>query len=228
MKTLYVFIDESGNFDFSPGGTKFFLLAVLSTTNPYSVGSELLRLRYELLPNYAGGEKLEENGYFHASEDAQAVRDQVFRILIKPGLDLRVDTVVAQKNKTNPSLQRQPIEFYRVIGEAVLKYVFNRANQHDFDHVVLVFSSIFDRKKRGILKQAFKSLIKRYAGVPFALYFHDSKFDLCNQAVDYLGWAVFRKWELGDSRSYDLIQTLVKSEFDIFKKGSMEYYAYKK
>ena len=92
----------------------------------------------------------------------------------------------------------------------------------------LVFSSLFDRKKRGILKQAFKSLIKRYAGVPFALYFHDSKFDLCNQAVDYFGWAVYRKWESADTRSYDLINRFVRSEFSIFEKGMKEYYPYKK
>ncbi len=228
MRTLYVFVDEAGNFDFSPGGTKYFILAALSTTNPHVVGSELLKLRYELLPNYACGQKLEENGYFHASEDAQAVRDRVFGILTKTDHGLRVDTVIAQKNKTNPTLHSQPVEFYRIMGEAALKYAFNRAKQHEFDHVVLVFSSLFDRKKRGILKQAFKALIKRYAGVPYALYFHDSKFDLCNQAVDYFGWAVYRKWEIQDLRSYGLIQNQIQSEFPIFARGLKEYYPYKK
>ena len=64
------------------------------------------------------------------------------------------------------------------IGEAALRYVFNRATWSGYDHVVLVFSSLFDRKKRGILKKAFKSLIKQQAKVHFALYFHDSKLDL--------------------------------------------------
>lgn len=115
-----------------------------------------------------------------------------------------------------------------MIGEALLKYAFNRAVWHDYDHVVLVFSSLFDRKKRGILKQAFKSLIKHQAKVPFALYFHDSKFDLCNQAADYFGWAIYRKWESTDERSYVLVKHIVKSEFPIFSKGETEYYVYKK
>jgi len=58
-KTLYLFIDESGNFDFSLGGTKYFILTSLSTTNPYSIASPLLYLRYNLLPNYAGGKSFE-------------------------------------------------------------------------------------------------------------------------------------------------------------------------
>ena len=94
--------------------------------------------------------------------------------------------------------------------------------------MVMVFSSLFDKKKRGILKQAFKSLIKQQAKVSFALYFHDSKFDLCNQAVDYFGWAIYRKWDSEDTRSHVLVQHLIKSEFPIFATGKTEYYAYKK
>lgn len=33
-KTLYLFIDESGNFDFSPKGTKYFVLTALATFDP--------------------------------------------------------------------------------------------------------------------------------------------------------------------------------------------------
>jgi hypothetical protein len=141
---------------------------------------------------------------------------------------MRVDSVIAQKNKANPKFYHQHLEFYKVLGEALLKYALNRAQWQDYDHVVLVFSSLFDKKKRGILKQSFKSLIKLHAQVTFALYFHDSKFDLCNQAADYFGWAIYRKWESGDDRSYGFVRNLIKSEFPIFEKGETEFYAYKK
>ncbi len=228
MKTLYLFIDESGNFDFSPNGTKFFVLTVMSATAPFEIGSPLLKLRYDLLPNYACGPRMEEHGYFHASEDIQEVRNNVFSLLSQLNHPLRVDSVIAQKNKTNPALHKQPLEFYKIIAEALLKYAFNRAIWHDYDHVVVVFSSLFDKKKRGILKQAFKSLIKQHAKVSFALYFHDSKFDICNQAADYFGWAIYRKWNSNDTRSYTVVQHLIKSEFDIFEKGGKEFYDYKK
>ena len=113
------------------------------------------------------------------------------------------------------------------MGESLLRYSLNRANWQGYDHVVLVFSSIFDKKKRGILKQAFKSLIKSYAKTSFSLFFHDSKFDLCNQAVDYFGWAIYRKWDSADLRSYNLVEKIIKSEFPIFSKGKKEFYSYK-
>lgn len=227
-KTLYLFIDESGNFDFSPNGTKYFILTVLSTTNPYLIGSSLLALRYQLLPNYSGGRALEENGYFHATEDTQTVRNVVFSTIIENGQDMRIDAVIAQKNKTNPKFHVQQLQLYQKMGEALLKYAFNRALWKNYNHVVLVFSSLFDRKKRGILKQTFKSLIKTLAAKPYSLYFHDSKFDYCNQAVDYFSWAIYRRWELQDERSYILIKSFVQSEFPIFNRGRTEYYVYKK
>lgn len=225
-KTLYLFIDESGNFDFSPGGTKYFILTALSTTDPYSIGAPLLDLRYELLPNYSGGKALEENGYFHASEDEQSVRDAVFSTVMKNGKDMRIDAVVAQKNKANPAFHRQQIELYQKMGEILLKYILKRASWGNYNHIVLVFSSLFDKKKRGILKQTFKALIKSMSSKTYSLYFHDSKFDLCNQTVDYFGWAIYRKWESSDRRSYILIKKLVKSEFPIFGRGTTIYYEY--
>ena len=227
MTTLYVFIDESWNFHFHPDGTKYFLLTVLSTTTPTVIASPLLQLRYELLPNYACGQNVEEEGYFHASEDRQNVRDGVFSILSGLHDHLRIDVVIAQKSRTNPKLQQDEVRLYRVLGEAALKYVFGRVTPEKYENVVLVFSSIFNQHKRGVLKQAFKSLIKQQTGLPYALYFHGSKFDFCSQAADYFGWAIYRKWESGDLRSYKLIQNLVKSEFPIFERGWEEYYAYK-
>lgn len=170
---------------------------------------------------------MEERGHFHASEDQQSVRDKVFAVLLEENKYLRVDAVIAQKNKANPIFHKQEVELYRMMGEASLKYAFARAGKEKYDHAVMVFSSLFDRKKRGVIKQAFKSLLKRFA-LPYALYFHDSKFDFCNQAVDYFGWAIYRKWESNDKRSFDLISNTVKTEFDIFAKGKDEYYAYKK
>lgn len=223
-KTLYLFVDESGNFDFSLGGTKYFIMTSLSTTDPYSIASPLLQLRYNLLPNYAGGKSFEDNGYFHAAEDAQAVRDAVFSTIMKNGKNMRIDSVIAQKNKANPVFYSQHLDLYKKMGEVLLRYILVRANWGNYNHIVLVFSSLFDRKKRGILKQAFKSIIKNLSSKPYSLYFHDSKFDFCNQAVDYFGWGIYRKWESSDRRSYNPVKKLITSEFEIFARGKTKYY----
>ena len=96
MRTLFVFIDESGNFDFSPKGTKYFVLSAVSTLNP--LGKEILEeIKCDLMKN---GNNLE---YFHASEDKQFIRNRVYNF-IESLEDIGIDSVIVQKNKTNPSL----------------------------------------------------------------------------------------------------------------------------
>ena len=68
--TLYVYVDEAGNFDSSPRGTRLFCMTCLVTRRPFSWQAPLLDLKYDCLED---GLDLE---YFHASEDRQAVRDR--------------------------------------------------------------------------------------------------------------------------------------------------------
>jgi hypothetical protein len=42
--------------------------------------------------------------------------------------------------------------------------------------------------------------------------------------ADYCCWALSRKWEKGDDRSYALIQDKIRSEFDVFRSGRTFYY----
>ena len=67
---FYIFIDESGNFDFTSKGTKHFVLGAYATFQPAESALSLLRLKYELL------NKGVDNPEFHASYDKQAVRDR--------------------------------------------------------------------------------------------------------------------------------------------------------
>lgn len=67
-------------------------------------------------------------------------------------------------------------------------------------------------------------------GTPFFLlgcitiYHHDSKSNFDLQIADYFNWAVYRKWDRNDTRSYDLIRSVVKSEFAIFRTGRTYYF----
>ena len=229
--SLYCFMDESGNFDFTnkTGATKYFVLTVLSTTEPSLIAQALVNLRYNILPTDIVGSAYEHEGYFHATKDTQAIRDKVFEALIPLRGHLRVDSVIAQKNKANPILYPEP-ELYIVMSNAVFRYAFNRAHASGYRRVVVVFSNLFTNKIRGKLKQTFKAFLKQEAKLPFEFYFHPTQADMCSQAADYFGWAIYRHWEDGDSRSYAPVREakFIQSEFDIFMKGTDEYYEYKK
>lgn len=53
---------------------------------------------------------------------------------------------------------------------------------------------------------------------------HESRSHYMLQVADYCCWAVFRKWERGDTAHYDLIAPAMRSEFDIFRTGTRHHY----
>jgi len=61
--TLYMFIDEGGNFDFSPRGTKYFNLTCLTEKRPFPSYDKLRNIKYDLIED---GINIE---YFHATND---------------------------------------------------------------------------------------------------------------------------------------------------------------
>jgi len=231
MRTLFIFIDESGNFDFSPKGTKYFILSAVSTLNP--LGKEKLEeIKYDLMKN---GNNLE---YFHASEDKQFVRNQVYGF-IENMKDIEIDSVIVQKNKANPSLyipekkkmskKEKGYKLYIIVLRTLLKYIFKRyKNSENIDQVIIVLSSIFNTNKQYLIKMIIKKYLKQKIPKPFFLYFHECRSDKNTQIADYCCWAIYKKWTDGEIRPYNAVNkgSKIKSEFDIFKTGQTIYYKY--
>jgi len=74
-QSLYIFLDEGGNLDFSPNGTKFFTVSTITKCRPFALDADLLALKYDLL------EEGLDLDCFHASEDRQLVRNRVFSLI---------------------------------------------------------------------------------------------------------------------------------------------------
>ncbi|MBF0635084.1 MAG: DUF3800 domain-containing protein, partial [Nitrospinae bacterium] len=48
---LYIFLDESGNFDFSPKGSPFLVLTAIVAKRPFAWVDKLACLKYDLIEN---------------------------------------------------------------------------------------------------------------------------------------------------------------------------------
>lgn len=215
MRTLYIYLDESGNFDFSPGGTKHFVLAAMTTLRPVSNQKLLLDLKYKLLNQDQDVE------CFHASEDAQAVRNQVFEN-IKKMKDLSFHFIYAEKSKANPAI-REPSRFYATIGKPLLNYCLDGAKAKNIDRVIVIFDKALTQKQQ----KAFKGLIKPHLkalGQPFNIYFHSTKSDFNAQAADYAAWSLYVSLEKHESRPLEELGKFSPTIFNIFKRGETRYY----
>lgn len=237
--TLYIFIDESGDFVFSKKGTNYFILTAVSTLNPLEKRDTIMEVRYELLRD---GFELE---YFHATEDKQAVRDKVYATL-KTIPNLEVDSVIAEKRKANFALYHDLVidpkntggfkikkidvqeKFYKQVCETLIQYVLHRyinlRSNVSISKIVVIMDQCLTTKKRAFVTKAIKTYIKNKFGLVPYTYFHSTKSDINSQIADYFCWAIKQKWDDKEIRPFNEIKTSVKSEFDIFKTGTNFYY----
>lgn len=206
---VYLFFDESGNLDFSENGSRWFCFGALTLRDPGPLTAALTRLRYAFLEQ---GLELE---HFHAAEDRQVVRSQVFGALAGVG-GFDFDVLVVDKRLT-PAVLRDPFEFYAHLGYVLMDSVLERFRDVD-EPIVIITDSLPVQRERKALEKAFRTAIREsLKGRPFSILHHNSATHAGLQAVDYCTWAVQRKLR-GDDRPYELIRCWIRSEWGAFGK----------
>lgn len=219
MQTLHVHLDESGDFNFSPRGTRFFVFTVAWTYDPLPLANDLTALRFNLLKQSLDLHR------FHATSDRQAVRDQVVATMSSHRNWLFVSTVV-EKAKVNPSIREQT-QFYPKFAAMVLRFVLKGCVKPTTDQIVIFTDELPVQHQRKAVQKAIHTACRDAlpAGMRFDAFHHPCASNKWLQVADYCCWSVHRKWERGDTRTYDQIRTrLYKTELDVLSNGTHRYY----
>ena len=214
----YVYADESGNFDFSPNpkASKYFILTTVLMTD-HKIASALFDLRRQL--EWIG---FNMRAGFHASEDKQKVRDAVFQILRQ--YSFRVDATIIDKRKTQPQLRQTNMRFYQYAWYYHMKYVTPRIATN-VDEIMVVAATIATKKKEAAFSAAIEDVMDQVSPTnSMRNTLWPAASDPCLQIADYCSWAIQRKWEIGDDRSYKLINGNILSEYNLFSRGNVYYY----
>ncbi|MFL5939793.1 MAG: DUF3800 domain-containing protein [Gaiellaceae bacterium] len=217
MADVYVYADEAGNFDFSlnAGATRYFVLTTV-TLDPTIIGPALTTLRYDLAWRGVAPDTV-----FHATSDQQAVRDEVFACL-NP-LPFQIDATILEKRKAQPHLQLEQ-KLYQMAWWLHFKWVAPRIAQPG-DRLFVAAASLGTKKKRGLFQAAVQNVVFQVSpAFSYRVAFWPCESDPCLQVADYCTWALQRKWELADARSHVLVQSKIKTEYDVWRIGTTYYY----
>ena len=109
-RTVYIFLDEGGNFDFSPKGTQYFTLTSFLQTRPFILNERIENLKFDLI------ESRKDIEYFHASEDRQIVRNLFYSNLKDHIKDFTIDSLIIEKRKTNPAIREEAKFYPKMLG----------------------------------------------------------------------------------------------------------------
>ena len=214
--TLFIFIDESGNFDFSQKGTRHFVMAGLAALAPLDSAAEMQALRYQLL-----SEGLDIPG-FHASEDKQAIRDRVFSTFSKIQ-NIKAHVIYGDKRRVAHNLQSDS-KLHTLFGRALIRYAIGAFSVHEYQKVVVVFDQALTKKKQGDFQGVIKPELKAL-GKPFHLFFQRMETDMNGQIADYIAWSKFVQIERMEMRPWQSLEMSIKpSDFNIFRNNHTLYY----
>ncbi|MQC17481.1 MAG: hypothetical protein DWG80_00205 [Chloroflexi bacterium] len=218
-RRLCLFGDEAGDLTFSrgPSITRYFYLTTVAFADHGAVQADLQELRHDIA---AGG--FDRQKGLHATSDPQWIRNRVFDVL--SGHDFAVDTTIFDKPKANPRQRPDPATFYRFAWIWHLQRVIpDRCLPTP--ELLVVAAEISLNAKRQAYHQALKAAMQQVSPqTVFEAASWPAATDLCTQAADYCGWAVLRKWESGDTRSYARIAKKIGREYDLFQRGTTEFY----
>lgn len=97
------------------------------------------------------------------------------------------------------------------------------------DELLVVASSLQIKRKQKSTKAAVHKAVTEVVNqvsptITCHCAFSPSTSDPCLQVANYLTWAIQRKYESDDLRSYDLVSHLVQSEFEPFRRSRTLYY----
>lgn len=223
MQNAYIFSDEAGCFTFKrrkegrkDGPSDYFIITTV-TAATWRIGDDLLHIRRDLCLN---GQP--ERDKLHATSDLQEVRNEVFAILAKQ--DFRIDATILKKSKAQPQTRLTDDRFYKTAWFYHFRHVGPKIAKH-VDKMLITAAALGTKKTRAAFKEAVNETVQQT--LPrnrWEVSFHESCKDPLLWVADYCSWAIQKRWEQGDERSYALIKDKIKTEFDLFEPGLKEYY----
>lgn len=206
MASLYIYLDESGNLDFSEGGTNYFLLSAVTTIQPLVSSNALQNLKYALLESGVDVE------FFHASPDKQFVRDKVFSV-INTLRDININHIYVDKRTVPPNHHRPEI-FYSLLGRALVSRIFQHSPNPSLNQIIVIFDKALTHKQERSFLSKVKPALKA-TGISYNIYFHRTIADFNAQIADYSAWAKYVSLERNELRPLASLGSILIESFDL-------------
>ena len=207
---VYLYIDESGDLGFSKKSSKWFLFTLVVTNEPRKLEKIIKRIRKTLKKKHK-----HEFSELHAYHADGVTRTRVLKSLAET--DIFVVTTILNKKKVHVDLQNQKNYLYNYTANIILDRLTNRKLINKEQHISLVVDRK-DTKKN--LRDNFISYItdamhkRGHKNFKMSLIASQEGKEL--QAVDFISWAIFRKYEKGDYEFYEIIKDKIIDEKLLF------------
>lgn len=206
----HIFLDESGDLGFRKTSSKWFLFTIVLTNNHKKIEKVIKNIRKGLKKKY----KIKE---LHAYHSNTVTRHRMLKKLSELE-DLKVLCIVLNKSRVYVDLQNQKNYLYNYTANILLDRLHNKSLIKIDDPISLYIDQKDTNKfiRENFEKYLKNNLVKRGNNGKIEIKIKPSHTEKCLQAVDFVSWAIFRKYERGDYEYYEDIKDKIIEERLLF------------
>jgi len=229
---VYIFVDESGNRDFTAKGSKYFMFNFLIKKRPFNLHSPISNYRYTLLEKnldpLKGNDRRLNIESFHACKDNKYIREEIFNIISTfDEKFVKAYSYILEKPKVNPDMRNQKDEFYIDNLTYAIKNLLDIL-EIDKNFIIITDRLPINKDEKQKIK-ALKEGVAQYLDskdltIRYDIFHHCSASSVNLQIVDYISWAIFRKYEHGEDTSYKKIEKYLIKIDDMTKERDKNHY----
>jgi len=207
----YILLDESGDLGFrlNKGSSKFFVVTVVFTKSKRSLEKVVRRVHRGLR------KKFKKVGDLHAYRETPITKTRVLKEVNKK--DCSILVIILNKRKVYTKFNDEKGVLYNYVANILLDRLFRKKPIPPQEPIVLIASR---RETNKFLNQNFKNYLQRKIIDSYKLKL---QIEISNplkekslQVVDFISWAIFRKYETGDDTYYNLISAKIIEESPLF------------
>lgn len=211
----YIFLDESGDlgFDFTKKRTsRFFVITFLFVPHKRPIERIVKKTFTSLSPRERKG----HSGALHAVDELPKTRKKLLSDLAKQDT-ITVLTLYLDKKRVYTKLNEEKEVLYNFIANTLLDRILVKKLVPTDEPVILIASQ---RETNRFLNLNFKNYLETEAQrnhkVPLTVEIKTPCQEKGLQAVDFLSWAIFRRFELGDTTYYDHVKKKIVEESSLY------------
>lgn len=202
-ETLWLFLDESGNFDFTEKGTSYFIMTCLVAQRPFSACHDLMEAKYDFFEKGITMKK------FHATEDTDIVRQSVYGIIRNHLESFSAYSIYVDKGMLDESSKDAGV-LYGDVFKWITEEVLSKEVTSSTKKIVMVTDDIPKEADRKKIAKPLKRLLSEFAresGISTYLEHYPSESDFNLQIADYLCWAFMRSEAKGMSWPFSKVES---------------------
>lgn len=209
----YTFLDESGDLGFNPKkkNSKYFVITILFASDK----TPLEKIVKNIHRNLRKKVKRLSGGILHCYKEKPITRKRLLRSLSEKNCS--VMTIYLNKTKVYTHLKDEKHVLYNYVVNILLDRIMNRKLLDTKLPIILVAAK---RETNKFLNDNFKNYLQRQLENKHRLLFKieikGPNEEKSLQAVDFVSWSIFRKYEHSDDYYYNLIKKRIVEERGLF------------